>query len=129
MSRGLSGKIKLNTFDELLGGSADGAMEVPLTDLHEFLGHPFRVLDDEKMEETVQSIREHGVLIPGIVRKREAGGYEIIAGHRRRRACEIAGLSTMPVIVREYTDDEAVCAMVDSNIQRAVRLRQRKIAH
>ena len=92
--------------------------EIPLEDLYEFKNHPFRVLDDEKMAETVESIKAYGVLMPGIVRTRAEGGYEIISGHRRKHACELAGLKTMPVIIREYTDDEAVVAMVDSNIQR-----------
>ena len=89
-----------------------------LADLHTFKGHPFRVLDDEKMEETTESIRRYGVLVPGLVRPKEGGGYEIIAGHRRKHASEKAGLDTMPVIVRDYTDDEATVIMVDSNIQR-----------
>ncbi len=79
---------------------------------------PVRVLDDEKMEETTESIGKYGVLVPGIVRPRAGGGYEIIAGHRRKRGSERAGLDTMPVIVRNYTDDEATIIMVDSNIQR-----------
>ena len=86
--------------------------------MHEFKGHPFKVLDDEKMQETVESVREHGVLMPGIARPRAEGGYEIIAGHRRRHACEAVGLETMPMFIRNYTDDEATIIMVDSNIQR-----------
>lgn len=89
-----------------------------LSELHEFKGHPFKVLDDEKMQETVESVREHGVLILGIARLRAEGGYEIIAGHRRRHACELVGLETMPMFIRNYTDDEATIIMVDSNIQR-----------
>ena len=92
--------------------------EIVLSELHEFKGHPFKVLDDEKMQETVESVREHGVLILGIVRLRAEGGYEIIAGHRRRHACELVGLETMPMFIRNYTDDEATIIMVDSNIQR-----------
>ncbi len=118
MSKSIAGKIKINSFADIVGGDDTVITEVPVKDLHTFYDHPFRVLDDEKMEETVESIREYGVLMPGIVRPRQGGGYEIIAGHRRKRACEIIGLETMPVVIRNYTDDEAVVAMVDSNIQR-----------
>lgn len=92
--------------------------EIPLSELHEFKGHPFRVLDDEKMAETVESIKQYGVLVPGIARPRAEGGYEILAGHRRRHASELAGKETMPMIIKEVSDDEAVLIMVDSNIQR-----------
>lgn len=92
--------------------------EIPLTELFPFKDHPFKVLDDETMQDTVESIRIHGVLVPGIARPRAEGGYELIAGHRRRHASELAGKTTMPVIVRELDDDEAVLFMVDSNIQR-----------
>lgn len=121
---GSAAKIKIDHFDDLFGGAAEqGAsgeqiLSVPLSDLHTFKDHPFRVADDEKMEETAESIRQYGVLVPGIARSRVGGGYEIIAGHRRRRGCELAGLEEMPVIVRDYTDDEATIIMVDSNIQR-----------
>ncbi len=119
---GSAAKVKLNSFDDLFGGtentSGEQIIHAKLADLHTFKGHPFRVLDDEKMEETTESIGKYGVLVPGIVRPREGGGYEIIAGHRRKRGSEKAGLDTMPVIVRNYTDDEATIIMVDSNIQR-----------
>ena len=117
---GSASKVRLNTFDDLFGGSMSGEqiIHAKLSDLHTFRGHPFRVLDDEKMEETMESIGRYGVLVPGIVRPRESGGYEIIAGHRRKRGSEMVGLDTMPVIVRNYTDDEATIIMVDSNIQR-----------
>ena len=118
MSRSIEGKIKINSFADIVGAKKDAVAEIPLADLHEFRNHPFRVLDDEKMEETVASIKEHGVLVPGIVRPLIDGGYEIISGHRRKRACEILGLETMPAIIKKYTDDEAVIAMVDSNIYR-----------
>ena len=115
-------KVKINSFDDLFGGTGDTSGEqiihAKLDDLYTFKGHPFRVLDDEKMEETTESIEKYGVLVPGIVRPRAEGGYEIIAGHRRKRGSEKAGLDTMPVIVRNYTDDEATIIMVDSNIQR-----------
>ena len=111
-------KIKLTSYDELLGVQKDGTIEVNLTELHEFKNHPFRVIDDEKMQELAESIKANGVLSPALVRKRSEGGYELISGHRRKRACEIAGLSKMPVIVKELSDDEATIIMVDANIQR-----------
>lgn len=91
---------------------------VSISDLHTFKNHPFKVIDDEKMEELVESIKEKGILSPAIVRKRNEGGYELISGHRRKRACELAGISEMPVIVRKLEDDEATILMVDANIQR-----------
>lgn len=116
-------KIKMSSYDELFGTGSmpdgfDTVKEISLEELHEFNGHPFKVLDDEKMQETISSIKEHGVLIPGIARPRREGGYEIIAGHRRKHGCMAAGLKTMPMFVREYSDDEATVIMVDSNIQR-----------
>ena len=92
--------------------------EIPLDELHPFPDHPFGVRDDEAMEQTVESIREYGVLVPAIARPREDGGYELIAGHRRKHACELAGLNTMPVIIRDIDRNAAVIIMVDSNIQR-----------
>lgn len=92
--------------------------EIELSKLHEFKNHPFKVIDDDKMQELVESIKSNGILMPAIVRLREDGEYELIAGHRRKHACELAGLSSMPVVVRDYTDDEATIIMVDSNIQR-----------
>ncbi len=118
MSKSIAGKIKINSFADIVGGDDTVITEVPIKDLHAFSGHPFLVLDDEKMDETVESVRKNGIMMPGIVRPRQGGGYEIIAGHRRKRACEIIGLETMPVVIRNYTDDEAIVAMVDSNIQR-----------
>lgn len=121
---GSAAKIKMESFDDLFGGSAaqengvEQIINAPLAELHTFKDHPFRVEDDEKMEETTESIRQHGVLVPGIARPRVGGGYEIIAGHRRKRGSELAGKTEMPVIVRNYTDDEATIIMVDSNIQR-----------
>lgn len=91
---------------------------LPLSELHDFPNHPFKVRDDEAMQETAESIRQYGVLVPAIVRPREGGGYEIIAGHRRRHGSELAGLSAMPCIVRRMDDDTATILMVDSNIQR-----------
>lgn len=91
---------------------------LPLSELHDFPNHPFKVRDDEAMQETTESIRQYGVLVPAIVRPREDGGYEIIAGHRRRHGSELAGLQNLPCIVREMDDDTATILMVDSNIQR-----------
>ena len=93
-------------------------VHVPLSRLHDFPNHPFKVRDDEAMQETAESIRQYGVLVPAIVRPREDGGYEIVAGHRRKHGSELAGLSTMPCIVRQMDDDTATILMVDSNIQR-----------
>ena len=117
-------KIKLDTYDDLFGNdtaensSLEQIISVPLADLHTFKDHPFRVVDDEKMEETTESIKKYGVLVPGIARPRAGGGYEIIAGHRRKAACEWAGLTEVPVIVRELDNADAVIAMIDSNLQR-----------
>ena len=92
--------------------------EIPLDELHPFPDHPFGVRDDDAMQQTVESIKEYGVLVPAIARPREDGGYEIIAGHRRKHACELAGLKTMPVIVRDLDRNAATIIMVDSNLQR-----------
>jgi len=120
---GSASKVQLSSFDDLFASSeAPKGLEqvqmVPLSELHTFHDHPFKVLDDEKMQETVESIKNYGVLTPGIARPRPEGGYEIIAGHRRHHACGLAGLSEMPVFIRNYTDDEATVIMVDTNIQR-----------
>ena len=100
------------------GAVTETVQRIPLSDLHPFEGHPFKVLDDDSMAETVESIRQMGVTNPLIVRPDPEGGYEIISGHRRHHAAELAGLDTLPVIVRELDDDAAVIMMVDSNIQR-----------
>ncbi len=97
---------------------AEVIKEIELSQLHPFPDHPFGVRDDESMEQTVESIREYGVLVPAIARPCEDGGYEIIAGHRRKHACELAGLTTMPVIVRDIDRNTATIMMVDSNLQR-----------
>ena len=90
---------------------------LPLSELHDFPNHPFKVRDDEAMQETTESIRQYGVLVPAIVRPREDGGYEIIAGHRRQMASQLAGYRNMPCIVRNMTDDEAILAMTDDNLR------------
>ena len=117
--------ISLTPYDDIFSteqsrGEAqkEQIQQIPLKELFPFKDHPFKVADDERMTETVDSIKEFGVLVPAIARPLEGGGYELISGHRRRRACELAGLDTMPVIVREMDDDAAVIVMVDSNLQR-----------
>lgn len=116
--------VKLTSFDDLFGGNkmekaaeAGDVKEIPLSELHEFHNHPFQIRSDEELAEMIESVREHGVLVPGIVRKHKEGGYEIIAGHTRKHVCELLGFETMPVFVKEM-DDEASLVMVDSNIQR-----------
>lgn len=118
-----AGKIQMTSFDALfqtgeLEATGESIQEIPLTDLHPFKGHPFQVRDDEAMEEAAASIAKYGVLVPGIVRPRPEGGYELVSGHRRKRGSELAGKTTMPVLVRELDDDEATIIMVDSNLQR-----------
>lgn len=93
-------------------------VEVHLSELHAFKDHPFKVIDNEAMFDTTESVKQHGVLVPGIARPRKDGGYELVAGHRRHRASELAGLDTMPVIIRNLDDDAATIIMVDSNLQR-----------
>ena len=99
-------------------GQQEHVQQIPLSELHEFEGHPFRVVDDEEMQKVVESVKKYGVLTPAIARPDPNGGYEIISGHRRLRASELAGLETLPVIVRNMDDDEAIIFMVDSNLQR-----------
>lgn len=117
-------EIRLTSYEELLGiddnegNNFDKITEVPIDCLYDFKNHPFYVINDEKMQETVDSIKEYGVLNPCVVRPRKSGGYEIISGHRRKYACQLAGKTRIPVIIRNYTDDEATIIMVDSNIQR-----------
>lgn len=117
-------KIQLSSYEDLFQTSSEKpddrerVQEIPLIELFSFKSHPFHVKDDEAMQETAESIVKYGVLIPGIVRPRPEGGYEIIAGHRRKRGSELAGRETMPVIVRELDDDEAIIILVDSNLQR-----------
>lgn len=115
-------KISITT-ENRSGSAADAAAkeqrtEMPLSDLHPFEGHPFKVLDDELMEQTVESIKQIGVVSPLIVRPDPEGGFEILSGHRRLHAAQLAGLETVPVIVKEMDDDAAIIFMVDSNLQR-----------
>lgn len=118
MSSRSASKIQLGSFDSLFGEAGEQVKNVPLEELYTFKDHPFKVIDDDKMAETVESIKQYGVLNPGIARPRSGGGYEIISGHRRKRGCELAGLKEMPMFVRDYSDEEAIIIMVDANIQR-----------
>ena len=114
--------ISLTSYDDIFSTEesrqTEQIQQIPITDLHPFKNHPFKVLDDEAMQRTVESVARFGVLAPLIARPRPEGGYEIISGHRRQHAAELAGLTTLPVIVRNMSDDEAVIHMVDSNLQR-----------
>ncbi|MDO5292777.1 MAG: ParB/RepB/Spo0J family partition protein [bacterium] len=125
--RNLGEKIKLSTYEDMFGvdenvaivqSQAEQIIDVALTELHPFKNHPFKVLDDEKMEEMIESVKQYGILVPAIVRVRAEGGYELISGHRRHHAATLAGLETMPVMVKVCNDDESTVIMVDSNIQR-----------
>ena len=117
--------VTLSSYDEIFTteeGRTESQQEhvqmIPLSELHPFEGHPFRVVDDEEMQKTVESVKQYGVMTPAIARPDPDGGYEIISGHRRLRASELAGLDKLPVIVREMDDDTAIIFMVDSNLQR-----------
>ena len=119
------GNISLSSYDDIFQtdqsreeAQQERVQEIPLSELHPFKGHPFKVLGDEAMQKTVESIAQFGVMTPAIARPRPEGGYEIIAGHRRHYASELAGKDTMPVIVRDMDDDAATILMVDSNLQR-----------
>lgn len=124
----MKSKMKLNTIDDLFavsnsdqGANREKIREIPLSSLHSFAHHPFQVRDDVDMQELVDSIREQGVLVPVIVRPMPADrgeGYELIAGHRRKHACDLLGLGTIPAIVQDLDDDAATIVMVDSNLQR-----------
>ena len=116
--------IQLSSYDDIFGNGAstetqgDTVVDIPLGELHPFRNHPFKVRDDADMEKTVESIQEFGVLQPAIVRPDSDGGFEILSGHRRHHACQVAGLKTLPCIVRDLDDDAATILMVDSNLQR-----------
>ena len=118
-------KVELAPYDDLFSteesrqdAKLEKIQEIPLSELHPFKGHPFKVKDDEAMMETADSVRQYGVLVPAIARPDPEGGYELVAGHRRHRASELAEKETMPVIVRDLDDDAATIIMVDSNLQR-----------
>ena len=112
-------KIRLASIDELLGVvNEEAAMEIEINKIHPFRNHPFKVIDDEKMQDLVESVKLNGVLTPVLLRMDENEAYEMISGHRRMHAAQLAGLTTIPAIVRELSDDDAVIAMVDANIQR-----------
>lgn len=125
--RSVTDRIKLTSYEDLFGDSSSSPkdqtsdspiIEISLEELYEFHNHPFRVVDDEQMEEMVESIKKHGVLVPAIARPRKEGGYELVSGHRRHHAAKLAGLSTMPVMVKDLDDDVATVIMVDANLQR-----------
>lgn len=125
--RNLGEKIVLSTYDDMFGaepedgtvqGQGEQIKDVALSELHPFKNHPFKVLDDDKMEEMVESVKQYGILVPAIVRVRAEGGYELISGHRRHHAATMAELETMPVMIKDCNDDEATVIMVDANIQR-----------
>lgn len=133
--RNLGERIKLTSYEEMFGPKDSnvanstssrngeklensGVRNIDVTELHSFANHPFKVIDNEEMMELVGSIKENGILMPIIARKNNSGGYEIISGHRRTHAAQLAGLKTVPVIVKDYSDDESVVIMVDSNLQR-----------
>lgn len=123
--KGSGKKPSLTSYDDIFSTeetrqaeNREQIRQVRLSELHPFKEHPFRVVDDDRMEETVESVKEYGVLVPLIVRPMEEGGYEIVSGHRRKRACELAGVDEVPVIVKNLDDDEAVIIMVDANLQR-----------
>ena len=123
--RNLSEKIKLQSYNDMFGEDENTEIvvqeqikEVALSELHTFKNHPFKVSDDAKMEEMVESVKQYGILVPAIARARVEGGYELISGHRRHHAATLAGLETMPVMIKDCSDDEATVIMVDANIQR-----------
>ncbi len=113
-------KIHFESVDELLGAPSikDGTEEIRIEKIHPFKDHPFKVVDDDKMAELVESIKANGILSPVLVRPDKQGGYEMVSGHRRMHAAKLVGLEVLPAIVKEMTDDESVIVMVDSNVQR-----------
>lgn len=119
--------ISLTPYDEIFsteesrsGKQPEQVRSIPISELFPFKDHPFSVVDDKRMEEMVESVKEFGVMVPVIVRPLDGGGYEIVSGHRRKRACELAGIETIPVLIRDLDDDEATILMVDSNLQQRV---------
>lgn len=136
--RNLGSKIKLSSYDDMFGVNAtenenvvveNQIKDVALSELHPFKNHPFKVIDDEKMDEMVESIKQYGILVPAIVRERAEGGYELISGHRRHHAAALAGLEEMPVIVKNCDDDESTVIMVDANINEKTFLLVKKQRH
>lgn len=120
-----SKNVSLTPYDDIFSteesrqqNALETIQQLPIAELVPFKDHPFQVVDDDRMKETVESVKEYGVLVPIIARPLETGGYEIVSGHRRKRACELAGIDTVPVIVRKLDNDEATIIMVDSNLQR-----------
>ena len=116
--------ISLTPYDEIFsteesrsGKQPEQVQTIPISELYPFKDHPFSVVDDKRMEEMVESVKEFGVMVPVIARPLDGGGYEIVSGHRRKRACELAGIETIPVLIRDLDDDEATILMVDSNLQ------------
>ena len=119
MAQRIGQKLKLSSIDELLGvPSTEGAVDLDVLTIYPFENHPFKVVDDEKMEELVESIKESGVLTPVLVRPDDEGTYEMISGHRRLHAAKIAGLRKIPAVIKEMTNDDATIAMVNANMQR-----------
>lgn len=125
MAKGKDINLNLPSVDELFSTQQERedeklekVLQVPISEISEFLNHPFKVKLDEEMEKLVYSVKEYGVLSPALVRPKSKGGYEMVAGHRRMKASELAGMQTIPVLVRNLTDDEATILMVDSNLQR-----------
>ena len=116
------GNIKFSHFDDLFGEPdsvrESDIVEIPLTELYGFKNHPFKIRSDEELSEMIDSVRKYGVLVPGIARERKKGRYEIVAGHTRKHICELVGIKTMPMVIREMDDNEACLVMVDSNLQR-----------
>ena len=119
--------ISLTPYDEIFsteesrsGKQPEQVRSIPISELFPFKDHPFSVVDDKRMEEMVESVKEFGVMVPVIARPLDGGGYEIVSGHRRKRACELAGIETIPVLIRDLDDDEATILMVDSNLQQRV---------
>ena len=117
--------LPTNSLDELFSSQEDRddaklerVKEIPLTELHPFKDHPFKIQNNEEMKRLIESIQKFGTLTPALARSMTEGGYELISGHRRLAACQVLGIETMPVIVRDMSDDEAVIAMVDANLQR-----------
>ena len=119
MDNSILDNMRIDTFQDLRNRKRnDRKVYVPLNELHTFKNHPFKIIDDERMMELAENVKRNGVYVPGTVRPLDTGGYEIISGHRRKRACELAGLEKMPVYIKELDDDAAIIEMIDSNIQR-----------